>query len=113
MPDSADALVTPPVALSVKVLITMAALVSALVGFGIAWGTATAATQSKVDAKDQLRVDATQDQRQATVAAEQNAKLLEMAAQLNYIVPRVERTDDRVSKMYCSSIPARLREGCQ
>jgi hypothetical protein len=98
---------------SIKALIVISALVSALVGFGIAWGTATAQLSNKVDAKEQLKVDAVQDARQTSVDAEQNAKLREIATKLDYIVPKVDRTDDRVSKIYCSSVPARLKEGCQ
>jgi hypothetical protein len=97
---------------SIKALIVISALVSALVGFGIAWGTATAQLNDKVDAKVQTTVDAAQDSKQLAVDAAQNARLQEIASKLDYIVPKVDRTDSRVSTLYCSWVPEKIREGC-
>jgi hypothetical protein len=87
---------------SVSRLVALAALISALVGFGAAWGTTTAKMESKVDAKEQMRIETGQD-----------AKILLITEKLERMVPQMERVDVRVSSLYCRTIPADMREGCR
>lgn len=84
--------------LSPAAMVAIATLVSILVSLGAAWATAAAATDKKVDAKEQMRIDAQQDAR------------LDLLSEQMKLVGRI---DARISLIYCASIPKAKRDGCQ
>jgi hypothetical protein len=90
------------IAANLKLVATIISMVAVILTIGVAWGTAKAALDGKVDRNEFIEKNADQDRQRAIIESRQDRF---EGIILTDVIPTLKRLDDRVSAIYCADKP--------
>lgn len=90
------------IAANLKLVATVVSMIAVILTIGVAWGTAKAALDGKVDRTEFYQKNADQDRQRQLVESRQDRF---EGIILTDVIPTLKRLDDRVSAMYCADKP--------
>jgi hypothetical protein len=90
------------IAANLKLVATIVSFIIIILTVGIAWGTAKATLDSKVNREEFVEKNADQDKQRSILESRQDRF---EGIMLQDVIPTLKRLDDRVSAIYCADKP--------